>query len=213
MLHGGGACVGERAQPATLRAAADPRHTARCARRAEASKRPHIRAKLARRSGSQRVARLPNSSLHIEPDWRETLGQLGLDRLDALLHADVGVLVQAKAGREVRRLALPGRASGLYLKRIAAPRLRAGLVAFVRGDAARSRALRCLARCDYLRRRAGVRLTRCEMLRLVRAYLAQLPAAPPLASALAVLASALDAELVRHRANPALLAEFGPLEA
>ena len=79
--------------------------------------------------------------------------------------------------------------------------------------ASRDGALLCLARCEYLRLRGGAKLSQGERLRVLGAYLDAAKNALPLRGALALVARALDAEIARHRANPALVAEFGPLEA
>jgi hypothetical protein len=74
-------------------------------------------------------------------------------------------------------------------------------------------ALRCLARCEYLRLRGGARLGERERLRVLAAYCAASPARLALRDALPVVQAALAQELARHRASPALVAEFGHLDA
>ncbi len=265
--------------------------------------------------------------LHIEPDWRERLERARLADLMTLLTAELGREVQRKAGREVRYLTLPGPGPGLYLKRLAAPPLRAQLADRARGERAgrgerearepervigaglrasqpiawgcvrrfglagdalliteevrgaplakaladaapstrrallqgvggligrmhayeifhevRSKdviacedrglalidrdpkdalgalaagsdgALLCLARCEYLRVRGGAKLSPAERVRVLRDYLDAARNPLSLRDALAIVARALEAEFAEHRANPALLAEFGPLE-
>ncbi|HEY8120942.1 MAG TPA: lipopolysaccharide kinase InaA family protein [Myxococcota bacterium] len=272
--------------------------------------------------------------LSIEADWRAPLASVGLANLGALLDLDLGEVVQATRGREVRRISLPGRAGQLYVKRVAAPSLPQRVRTLARGRArlagaegeaaallhlrglgisaarpiawgarrsfgaagegvlvteaasgedlsrvlatasyrerralledgaallARMHAhdlfhevrprdliaslasatgerltlidrdpknvlrhlakgdprsgLICLARCDYLSRRAGLRLSGVERWRFLRSYLARLPGAPPFAESARLIALRLALELARHRADPALVREFGALEA
>ena len=73
-------------------------------------------------------------------------------------------------------------------------------------------ALLCLARCDYLRLRGGATITSRDRLRVLASYCRASGGKYALASALPIVGAALDAELVRHRANGALVAEFGLLE-
>jgi hypothetical protein len=254
--------------------------------------------------------------LHFDPEWRDALARAGLTR-EALAHGDVGVVVQRKPGREVRRVEAGGERPALYVKRIRVAGLRNRLEALLGRDPAtrearelqrvaiagvraarpiaygrvgrglcliateevrgreltsalaaappreRRRLLRaagellgklhgskifhevrgkdvivaddgaltlidrdpkdalpglareahgallCLARCEYLRLRGGAKLSERERAYVLDSYCRA--SRYTFEAALPIVCRALERELARHRANPSLTAEFGPL--